>query len=358
MTRESAGAFRGKSVLFITPCFLARRLHKEIRGVEIFDLLLVRRLVELGVRVTVGAESSWRARLETHLAGAMPEVLYTPSLIKPLWNGLALAPRLRRRRFDALLLGNVGNGVGAVARLVRRRCARVALIAHREPRAAFLRSLRGSAMDVVAVNSDIAGAFDSFIGGRVTVRYGIPNAERFHPAPARAGDGVTRFVMLGRLDTPIKRVHLAIEAFQRLPDEVRRRCELHLAGYPDPPRNLPQGVVAYGWQTVDEIAALLRRMDVGLVTSESETFSQAMVQTMLTGLPSVVGDLPALVEKTAEGSGIVARTPDELREAMALLAGSPDLRRTMGAAARRLALSRYVWDTEWFAREHLFPADH
>ena len=66
--------------------------------------------------------------------------------------------------------------------------------------------------------------------------------------------------------------------------------------------------------------------------------------------------MPALVEKTEEGAGIVFRSDEELLDAMVRLARSPALRRTMGEAARRLALARYVWDAEWFAREHLFPA--
>lgn len=349
-------AFEGRSALFLTPCFLARRMHKEIRGVEVFDLLLVRRLVELGVRVTIGAEHSWKGRLERHLAGAMPEALYTPNLFKPLWNGLALAPRLAGRRFDALLLGNVGNGLGTAARLIRPRCAHVALIAHRPPRAPFLRSLRGRPIDVVAVNPQIGAAFAGEPGCRVTVRYGVPNAERFHPPAApRPTDAPTRFVVVGKLDTAMKRADRAISAFHRLPPDVRARCELHLAGYPAPPQNLGEGVTAYGWRSVDEIAALLRDMDVCLVPSDpGETFSQALVQAMLTGLPAIVSDLPPLVEKVRDGAGLVFRSDEELTGAMARLAASPGERLAKGQAARRIALERYVWDTAWFAREHLF----
>lgn len=353
----SVGEFEDKSVLFITPCFLARRLHKEIRGVEVFDLLLVRRLVELGIRVTVGAEATWRDRLEHHLAGAMPEVIYTPNLIKPLWNGLALAPRLIGRRFDAMLLGNVGNGVGTVSRLLRGRCGRIALIAHRPPRAPFLRALRGRDVDVVAVNPEIGAAFTGTPGSRVTVRYGVPNAEKFHPpAQARWERDVTRFVVVGKLDTAMKRADRAIDAYRRLPDDMRSRCELHLASYPAPPTDLGPGITAYGWMSVDEIAALLRDMNVCIVPSDpGETFSQALVQAMLTGLPAIVSDLPPLVEKVRDGAGVVFRSDAELVDAMSRLAGSVGERRAMGEAARRLALERYVWDSAWFAREHLFP---
>lgn len=350
----SVGAFEDKSVLFITPCFLARRLHKEIRGVEVFDLLLLRRLVELGIRVTVGAEATWRGRLEHHLAGAMPEVIYTPNLIKPLWNGLALAPRLIGRRFDAMVLGNVGNGVGTVARLLRGRCGRTVLIAHREPRAPFLRALRGDFVDVVAVNEAIGAAFGAGPNWRVTVRYGVPNAEMYRERRDRA-DGVVRFAMVGRLDTPLKRVDMVLEAFRSLAPEALAVSELHLMGYPKPPTDLPPRVVAYPWMTVEQVAERLPDMDVLVVASESETFCQALVQGMLCGLPGLVRRLPTLVEKVEPDGGIVFDSPASLREGMERLARDAALRRACGEVARRRANERYIWDAAWFAREHLFP---
>lgn len=347
-----------KKLLFLAPTFLMYRLHKQIRGVEVFDLLLVRQLVELGHQVTLIADRTWRERMEHHLAGAMPEILYTPGLRK-LWLNAPIGARaLRGRSFDAMIVGNNARGLlPTVKGLMERGAAdRVVLIANRPPRPDYTKAVRGMAMDVTAVNPEIARMFEGVVNGRVETRYGIPNAELFFPdAAVHPNDGVVRFVMLGRMDTPLKRAERAIASFERLPSNVRNVCELHLASYPTPPRNLPKGVVPYPWMELSEIADLIKRMDVFIGLSDHETFCQAMVQAMLTSLPSIVNTVPALVEKTERGGGFVVQNDDELDAAITKLATDASLRMSMGQAARAHALDAYVWDTERWLREQVFP---
>lgn len=349
----------GRSILFLTPCFLQYRLHKQIRGVEVFDLLLVRQLVELGHEVTLIADRTWRERFALRLAGAMPKVIYTPSLRK-LWINAWLAERaVRSERFDALIVGNNARGLlPSVKRLLKRGCApRATLIAHRPPRPDYITAARGLPMDVTAVNDEIASMFDGVTNGRVETRYGIPNAELYAPRTEPRDDAApVRFVMLGRLDTKLKRVDRALAALERLPSEIRDRAELHLASYPDPPRELPAGVTAYPWMTPPEVAALLQRMDVFVALSDHETFCQAMVQSMLTGLPSVVNTVPTLVEKAESGAGIVTHDDDELVAAMERMVRDAALRKSMGETARRIALERYVWNTQQWLEDVVFPA--
>jgi glycosyltransferase involved in cell wall biosynthesis len=111
-----------------------------------------------------------------------------------------------------------------------------------------------------------------------------------------------------------------------------------------------------------ELPDLLRTMDVMVVPSRDEevmreTFSQAMVQGMLSGLPVIANDLPVLTEKLDQGGGLVVRSVKEMSEAMDKLAGDPVLRRRLGEEARRTALARYVWDTEAFVDKFLFPGN-
>ena len=87
-----------------------------------------------------------------------------------------------------------------------------------------------------------------------------------------------------------------------------------------------------------------------------ETFSQAMVQGMLSGLPVLANDLPILTEKLDQGGGLVFRTPAELTGLMARLLADAPLRERLGGEARATALARYVWDTARFARTYLEPA--
>ena len=110
----------------------------------------------------------------------------------------------------------------------------------------------------------------------------------------------------------------------------------------------------------DGVPDLLRRMDVMIVPSRDEgfmreTFCQSMVQGMLTGLPVLVNDLPILTEKLDRGGGRIAATAEELAGAMEELAGDAALRARLGAEGRATALERYVWDSDWFVDEMLFP---
>jgi glycosyltransferase involved in cell wall biosynthesis len=364
-----------RSLLYLAPAFLAFRLHKQVRGVQVFDLQLVRELTDLGIDVTLPADLTWRPRLIEHLGdliaaplgrAAAPgargrlRVIYTPPLVKPLWNGLALQALLHRRH-EVCLLGNVSRGIAPVVELLRLRglFGRLVILANRTARPSFLRAIRRWRARVVAVSDHLLGAFPTDLDPPISVYYGIVNAADFRPAtPAERGhDGLVHFFMLGKLDTPIKDVPTALRAWSLLPPGVRARARLHLASYPSPPSDLPEGVRAYAWMPASDIPAFMRRMDVMLVPSLSETFGQGLVQAMLTGLPSCCRDFPTLREKVENGGGLLFTTPEELAAHIERLVNDPDLRRRMGRLARETALARYVWSTRLFADRFLFPTE-
>ena len=84
-----------------------------------------------------------------------------------------------------------------------------------------------------------------------------------------------------------------------------------------------------------------------------ETFCQAMVQGMLTGLPILANDLPVLTEKLVSGGGRVFRDAAGLASLMAQTIEDCALRRRLGTEARDIALARYVWRTDVFAADYL-----
>jgi glycosyltransferase involved in cell wall biosynthesis len=99
-------------------------------------------------------------------------------------------------------------------------------------------------------------------------------------------------------------------------------------------------------------------MDVMLVPSRDEeimreTFSQVMVQGMLSGLPVLASDLPVLREKLDCGGGAVFRDVQELSGLMVRMHEDRSLRAKWSAEARKTALARYVWDTRCFAENFL-----
>lgn len=407
MSGTERGKIEGRSVLYLAPGFMSYRVHKHVRGVQVFDLQLIRQMVELGLVVTLPAERSWKPRLigvgrggdgvgalgdltkaraengarEGRGGGAgVLKILWTPTLRKPLWNGLwaAGAMGLSRARFDVCYLGNAGEGLAQAAGLMHRLgiFQRLVLLAHRYPKRRLIALVRRARGKSLAVSNNVRSMFPDDLDPACEIRFGEMDHAKFFP-PSREsaanankggvggvrGDGLVHFVMLGALDTPLKDVPTALKAFGLIPDEVRAQCRLHLASFAKPPTaaELPAGVTAYPWMPIERVPEFLRSMDAMLVTSLSETFCLALVQGMLTGMPSVVRDIGTLTEKVDGGShgvggrgGLVFSTPEQLAEHMTTLATDAQLRVAMGEAARRTALERYTWRTEEFVREVLF----
>jgi len=346
-----------KRVLFLAPGFLSMRLHKTVRGVQVFDLRLVRQLGDLGIRVAVPAESSWKNRFSEHLDGAVFEPVYTPNFRKPIWNTLAAAMKLRGRSFDAVIIGNPARGLCPGLRLLHRSGCfdRATLIAHRPVRAGFARRVPACDLRAIAVNTDIAAQAATVLGVPVQTYYGIANADLFSPANGPRKNGPVRLVAVGQLANEWKGAQVAVDAFRALDPGVREKCELHLASFPDGREFPEKNIHTYRWMSVGKIADLLRTMDIMLVPSlEKETFSQVFVQGMLTGLPIISSDMPVLAEKLDTGGGIVCSDHEQYVRAITELATNPAMRREMGAKARATAQDRYIWDTAHFVRTFLF----
>ncbi|MEM8834637.1 MAG: glycosyltransferase family 4 protein [Planctomycetota bacterium] len=371
----SAGfAHAGKSVLFLTPNFVMDRRKKSLRGVEVFDIQLVRHLVQLGVRVTVIADATWRERFDEHFDGARPDVVFTPSLRKPVPNsivGALIASPRETKAFDVAVLGNVARGCLPGAELARLRgiADRFLMIAHRWPSAKTVAWVNKRACDVVSVSGYVNDAFDLH-GVEPSVRravcYGLPNADLFFPPdppalnledpPEATPDTPVNFCLLGSMESANKGVPETLAVWNTLPAEVRRISRLHLASYREPPARseLPDDVIAHPWMASSDVPPFLRTMTCVIVNSKWETFCQAMVQGMLTRMPTIVNTQECLVEKLDEGGGIVFDNDEQLRDAITRVATDPAWRVEAGRIARRVALERYVWSSERFVNEHLF----
>ena len=349
----------GQSTLMLDKVLMSP-YRQSPRGVEVFNLNLLRDLSSMGMEVAAAMHFTWLAVAEEWMSGNRVEFLVPPPGFGDLRTALWLTRRLCGRTFSSLLLAYVANRLVPV--LILLRMARVApmcvLIAHREPtrRNLYVQKLWPSRIS--AVNRKIAGHFVRMGFPHVSVRYGITNAECFHPTERREHGGMIDFCVTGHLDSAWKGSDTAVDAFCSLPDDVRCCCRLHLASFHKPPIFDDPNIVVYPWMDFKEMPAFLRRMDVLVVPSRDEvvmreTFSQAMVQGMLTGLPCIVSNLPVLEEKLDCGGGVVFRDKFELTAAMAKLAGDAGLRHRMGEEARRTALERYVWNTGDFARDFL-----
>lgn len=358
------GAAQGKRILFLAPSFLADRRHKRIRGAEIFNLMLVRELVDAGASVTVATEGTWRANMAAHLGDLEQtqrlRLLYTPRLRRPLPASLAAAARLAfSPAFDLLIVGNVGRGVLPAVSLLRRlgKSRRTVVIAHQFPRESYPPMLRGKAIEVMACCNAVADVFRAAGVERVETCFGIQNAADYHPAPpgSRPDDGRVHFCILGVLDSPIKGADIAIEAWSLLPERLRRRAILHLCAYKTPPVLTNPDIVTHEWMPHEAIGDFLRRMDVVLVPSRIEAFATAMVQGMLCGLPVVCSQLPSLTERIDTGAGLAFADPAELARHVEQLTENAAERARMGIIARHTAVQRYIWSFDRFAGLYLKP---
>lgn len=96
--------------------------------------------------------------------------------------------------------------------------------------------------------------------------------------------------------------------------------------------------------SVKDIPLLLAAADVALLTSHEEGFSNAIIEYMATGLPTVVTDVGGNAEAIQHGeTGFVvpAKNPAALADAILELALDPAKREKMGMAAQETANQRY-----------------
>ena len=349
---------RARRVLFLDQGFLKNRKGKPIHGVELFRLLLLPQLLELGVECTVWFDPSWRETVRQRL-GTHPllRIRTTPGLGGTLTNAL-WAVGAERAGYDTVVFGDARRGMIPAMQLCdTRRLGEESLVfAHRRPHPRLLKLTRKLDYRVLAVSEFVAERFRK-VGRAVDVYYGLPNAQQFFPREESGStqDGVIHFCLLGRLPNISKGHELAIEAYRSLDPGMRECCRLHLASFIEPTDLGIPGIVAHEWIASGDVPEFLRSMHVMLTLSSNETFSQAIVQGMLTGLPIIATPHPVFVEKLDTGGGVIVdRNAEAIGAAMARLASDAEMRRRMGHLARETALERYVWDTGRFVREHLF----
>ncbi len=346
----------------------------KLRGVELFNLGLVRDLAAGGHRLFIPAHSSWRALLTTAAGdhAANMAIRPVPRLGIPLLTFLVAAWSIASAaraggRFPILFVANNAESLSpAIAFLTRAHAfEKMVLFAHKVPSSRFAAIVASTPGSIVCVCNAIAEGFrKKRVAAGVHVDYGVVNGDAFHPSakPRPDAGAPLRVCLLGDMASDWKGADTALATMERLPAAYRGRIELHIKAFRDT-RCFPEGsgIIAHPWSDAEDIPGFLRGMDVLLAASRNresdgrlmETFSQTTVQGMLTGLPVVHTSIAPYVEKFDAGGGIQADTPDEIAAALMRLADDPDLRARLGREARATALARYVWDTERFYRRYM-----
>ena len=100
-------------------------------------------------------------------------------------------------------------------------------------------------------------------------------------------------------------------------------------------------------EQVSEIEDYLQAADIGLFTSDMESFCLSILEAMCFSCPSVataVGGVPEVVESGASGLLVPPGDPEALARAVESLIGDTALRSRLGAAARRRATDLFSAD--------------
>jgi glycosyltransferase involved in cell wall biosynthesis len=165
--------------------------------------------------------------------------------------------------------------------------------------------------------------------------------------PDRANREGLNILFLGRIGER-KGAFETIRAFAALPDDIRRRARLTLAGdgetaaARDLADHLGCSLQTFipGWVNRQEADRLLAEADVFLLPSRGEGMSMALLEAMAWGLAIVTTVSGGAVEFLASDLNCILVKPGDLHEvstALGVLATEPQLRLRLGAEARRTA---------------------
>jgi len=100
-------------------------------------------------------------------------------------------------------------------------------------------------------------------------------------------------------------------------------------------------------ENISEIEDYLQAADIGLFTSENESFCLSILEAMCFSCPSVataVGGIPEVVESGRSGLLVPPGDPDAAARAVESLIGNPGLRAALGGEARRRARGLFSAD--------------
>jgi glycosyltransferase involved in cell wall biosynthesis len=95
---------------------------------------------------------------------------------------------------------------------------------------------------------------------------------------------------------------------------------------------------------VSDIGETLEQLDIGVLCSDSEGFSNAILEYMANGVPTVarkVGGNEEIIANSETGLLVDSDRPEMIAEAVLLLLQDEEVRRTMSVRARRLLKDRF-----------------
>jgi L-malate glycosyltransferase len=158
--------------------------------------------------------------------------------------------------------------------------------------------------------------------------------------------------IVATLDRPVKRVDLFLEAARLVQQRLPATRFLVVGDGPLRPEleglaaRLGVRDVVFSGPTAD-VGRYLAEMDVGVMCSDSEGFSNSILEYMASGVAAVARDVGGNAELLTDGETgrLVKRAdPEAVAAAVAQLLSDPDLRHSIARNARDVALTRFSMD--------------
>jgi glycosyltransferase involved in cell wall biosynthesis len=208
-------------------------------------------------------------------------------------------------------------------------------------------------VDTVVVNCEAMRRHmiddEHFPNERIELCYNGVDTERFFPAPApKPAPVADASFLIGSVCVlrPEKALHLLQEAFART-RHLRPGMKLLLVGSgPELPR-LQLNCLRLGIQddcvflsATSQVPQFLRALDIFVLCSHSEAFSNTLLEAMACGCCAVgsrVGGTPELIGNDERGRLFRSGDAGDLAEKLASLIGNEQLRRELGARAAEFA---------------------
>jgi len=224
------------------------------------------------------------------------------------------------------------------------------LLGHDPGYAPAIRHALTSSDAVTAVSASLKRETDRVFafGGPIEVihNFFVPRPPRRSPDEVRRELGVGRETLVVHSSNlrPGKRIDLLLETIGRVRPRDAFKV-LVLAGEPFAPftervRDLGLAERLIVREKVSDIEDYLQVADIGLVTSDTESFCLSILEAMCFGCPSVstrVGGIPEVVEDNVSGVLAPAGDADALASALADLIHDPARRKALGQAAQARA---------------------
>lgn len=147
---------------------------------------------------------------------------------------------------------------------------------------------------------------------------------------------------------PLKRIDLLLETVARIRPRKSFKL-LVLAGGSFTPfaaevRRLKLQDRLIVRENVSDMEDYLQAADLGLFTSDTESFCLSILEAMCFGCPSVarcVGGIPEVITDKVTGALVDSANPDVLARAVTRLINNPQMRRAFGLAAQQVARKKF-----------------